>query len=45
METNTKTGFQLVEVKNEASDKVSERRVTVMSRVLDGGKKSRGCCK
>lgn len=45
METNTKTGFQLLEVKNETPDKVLEVRWRVTGRVLDGGKKSGGCCK
>ncbi len=45
METNTKTGFQLLEVKNETPDKVLEVKWRVTGRVLDGGKKSGGCCK
>lgn len=45
METNTKTGFQLLEVKNETPDKVLEVKWRVTDRVLDGGKKSGGCCK
>ena len=45
METNAKTGFQLLEVKNETPDKVLEVKWRVTGRVLDGGKKSGGCCK